>query len=212
MLTATPHPPGRYSATQWTGWSTLMLLALGVAGYALWLLVAQERPDFAASLFARHPVGALVHMACSPVALVAGALQVNRAIRTRHLVLHRWLGRLYVLAVLLAGASGMSMALQAQGGPVSEWGFGLLAVLWLLSTGLGWVAMRRGHRAAHRDWMLRSYALTLAAITLRLYIPASLIAGLPFEDAYRAIAWLCWVPNLLAAEWLVRRLRHHTTA
>lgn len=212
MLTATPPPPGRYSATQWTGWSTLMLLALGVAGYALWLLVAQERPDFAASLFARHPVGALVHMACSPVALVAGALQVNRAIRTRHLVLHRWLGRLYVLAVLLAGASGMSMALQAQGGPVSEWGFGLLAVLWLLSTGLGWVAMRRGHRAAHRDWMLRSYALTLAAITLRLYIPASLMAGLPFEDAYRAIAWLCWVPNLLAAEWLVRRLRHHTTA
>nr|WP_315494529.1 DUF2306 domain-containing protein [uncultured Rhodoferax sp.] len=207
MTPATHLHPAPYGMAQWTGWSTLMLLALGVAGYALWLLVASERPDFAASLFARHPVGALVHMVCSPVALVAGALQVNRAIRTRHLVLHRWLGRLYVLAVLLGGASGLSMAFEAQGGPVSEWGFGLLAVLWLLSTGLGFVAMRRGARNIHRDWMLRSYALTLAAITLRIYIPSSQIAGLPFEDAYRAIAWLCWVPNLLLAEWLIRRLR-----
>lgn len=204
--------PATYSPMQWTGWSTLMLLALGVAVYALWLLTASEPPDFAASLLARHPVGSLVHFACSPLALVAGALQVNRAIRTRHLVLHRWLGRLYALAVLLGGASGLSMALQAQGGPVSEWGFGLLAVLWLLSTGLGFVAMRRGQRTAHRDWMLRSYALTLAAITLRIYIPASMVAGLPFEEAYRVIAWLCWVPNLMVAEWVVRRLRHTTSA
>ena len=204
--------PRPYGAAQWTGWSTLMLLALGVSGYTLWLLLDTPRPDFAAALFARHPVGALVHMVTSPLALVAGALQVNRAIRIRHLVLHRWLGRLYVLAVLLGGASGLSMAFEAQGGPVSEWGFGLLAVLWLLSTGLGFVAVRRGARNTHRDWMLRSYALTLAAITLRIYIPSSQIAGLPFEDAYRAIAWLCWVPNLLLAEWLIRRLRNTATA
>jgi uncharacterized membrane protein len=208
MTTTAPSHPFSYSAAQWTGWSTLMLLALGVAGYALWLLLASTPPDFAASLLARHPVGTLLHFACSPVALVAGALQVNRAIRTRHLVLHRWLGRLYVLAVLLGGASGLSMAPQAQGGPVSAWGFGLLAVLWLLSTVLGFLAMRRGDRTAHRNWMLRSYALTMAAIALRLYIPASMIAGLPFEEAYRVIAWLCWVPNLLVAEWLIRRLRH----
>lgn len=209
--TSLPHP-ATYSPMQWTGWSTLMLLALGVAAYALWLLTASEPPDFAAGLLARQPVGAFVHFACSPLALVTGALQVNRAIRTRHLVLHRWLGRLYVLAVLLGGTSGLSMALQAQGGPVSEWGFGLLAVLWLLSTGLGFVAMRRGQRTAHRDWMLRSYALTLAAITLRIYIPASMVAGLPFEEAYRVIAWLCWVPNVLVAEWVVRRLRHSASA
>nr|WP_315495592.1 DUF2306 domain-containing protein [uncultured Rhodoferax sp.] len=205
--TAMAIAPGRYSAAQWTGWSTLMLLALGVSGYTLWLLLGSARPDFAAALFARHPVGALVHMVTSPLALVAGALQVNRAIRTRHLVLHRWLGRLYVLAVLLAGSSGLALAFGSFGGPITHWGFGLMAVLWLGSTGLGFMAMRRGKRTLHREWMMRSYAITLAAVTLRIYVPLTQIAGLPFEDAYRAIAWLCWVPNLLLAEWLIRRLR-----
>lgn len=185
-----------------------MLLALGVAGYSLWLLLAEQRPDFAAALFARQPVGALLHLACSPIALVAGALQVNAALRARCGVVHRWVGRLYVLAVLLGGISGMSMALTAHGGPMAQWGFGMLAGLWLFSTGSGLLAIRRGAPKAHRDWMLRSYALTTAAITLRIYIPTSLSAGLAFDDAYRAIAWLCWVPNLLAAEWMIRRLRH----
>jgi hypothetical protein len=52
--------------------------------------------------------------------------------------------------------------------------------------------------------MIRSYALTLAAVTLRLYLPSSQLAGLPFTVAYPAISWLCWVPNLLIAEWFVR--------
>lgn len=202
--------PGHYSAAQWTGWSTLMLLALGVSGYTLWLLLGSARPDFAAALFARHPVGALVHMVCSPVALVAGALQVNRALRTRHGLLHRWLGRVHVLAVLLAGSSGLALAFGSFGGPITHWGFGLMAVLWLGSTGQGFMAMRRGERTLHREWMMRSYAITLAAVTLRIYVPLTQIAGLPFEDAYRAIAWLCWVPNLLLAEWLIRRLRRTT--
>ena len=210
MRSETTLSPGHYGAAQWTGWSTLMLLALGVSGYTLWLLLGSARPDFAAALFARHPIGALVHMVCSPLALVAGALQVNRAIRTRHMVLHRWLGRLYVLAVLLAGSSGLALAFGSFGGPITHWGFGLMAVLWLGSTGLGFMAMRRGERTLHREWMMRSYAITLAAVTLRIYVPLTQIAGLPFEDAYRAIAWLCWVPNLLLAEWLIRRLRSTT--
>ena len=51
--------------------------------------------------------------------------------------------------------------------------------------------------------MLRSYALTLAAVTLRLYMPAFAIAGVGFDAAYPLIAWLCWVPNLVVVEWLV---------
>ena len=49
------------------------------------------------------------------------------------------------------------------------------------------------------------YALTLAAVTLRVYLPASMALGLDFDRAYAAIAWLCWVPNLLAAQWLIGR-------
>lgn len=52
--------------------------------------------------------------------------------------------------------------------------------------------------------MLRSYALTSAAITLRLYLGAATAAKLPFADAYPAIAWLCWVPNLALVELALR--------
>ena len=65
---------------------------------------------------------------------------------------------------------------------------------------------------AHRAWMLRSYALTLAAVTLRIYIPLSQVAGVEFEAAYQAISWFCWVPNLLIVEWIVLTRNRRPTA
>ena len=60
--------------------------------------------------------------------------------------------------------------------------------------------------------MIGSYALTLAAVTLRIYLPLSLALGVPFANAYRVISWLCWVPNIILAEWLVRRTQVPTPA
>jgi hypothetical protein len=55
--------------------------------------------------------------------------------------------------------------------------------------------------------MIRNFSLTFAAVTLRIYVPLSIALGIPFEQAYPAIAWLCWVPNLAVAEWaLVPRI------
>ena len=60
-----------------------------------------------------------------------------------------------------------------------------------------------GRIASHRAWMFRSFALTFAAVTLRLQMPAAGMAGMSFEEFYPIIAWSCWVPNLVAAElWL----------
>jgi len=53
--------------------------------------------------------------------------------------------------------------------------------------------------------MIRSYALTVAAITLRSYLPLMLVAGVPLAMSYPLVAWVCWIPNLLFAEWLIRR-------
>ena len=94
----------------------------------------------------------------------------------------------------------------AQGGLPAHVGFGLLAVLWLLATGQAYRSIRAGDQGAHRRWMTRSYALTFAAVTLRIYLPVSLAVGVPFEPAYQTIVWLCWVPNLVIAEWLILRL------
>jgi hypothetical protein len=69
--------------------------------------------------------------------------------------------------------------------------------------------IRAKNVSAHRDWMLRSYALTLAAVTLRVYLGISQFYGMDFITAYQAISWMCWVPNLLIVEWFVidRRAR-----
>ena len=48
--------------------------------------------------------------------------------------------------------------------------------------------------------MIRSFELTFGAVTLRIYLPASLLAGASFEYAYPIIAWASWVPKLVAVE------------
>lgn len=188
------------------GWSLMALMALAIAGYALANLgVAEWRNPFVQGLFQRLPLAVTLHLAGGALALVAGALQFHRGLRTRRPRLHRRLGQAYVLAVLASGLAGLWMALHSEAGPAAQWGFGLLATFWLWSTVQAWRMARARQFDAHQRWMIRSYALTLAAVTLRLYIPLFLIAGVPFPVAYLAIAWLCWVPNLVIAEWVVIR-------
>jgi len=62
----------------------------------------------------------------------------------------------------------------------------------------------RGDALTHRRWMIRSYALAAAAITLRIYLPLSVAFDWPFSIAYPAIVWLCWIPNALGAEVYLR--------
>jgi hypothetical protein len=49
---------------------------------------------------------------------------------------------------------------------------------------------------------VRNFALTFAAVTLRIYLPLSNVVGIDFDVAYPVIAWIAWVPNLLVAEWV----------
>jgi uncharacterized membrane protein len=194
------------------GWLVMVFLTLGVAGYAGAVLMAPElRPPLVQTLFTERPATTVAHFLGGAVALVAGALQVNPRLRARFLQAHRWTGRIYVVAVMTGGVAGFALALQSMGGFIARVGFALLAVAWLISTGLAYHHIRRRELPAHRRWMIRSYALTLAAVTLRIYLPASLIAGIPVALAYPAIAWLCWVPNLLVGEWLLMR-RHSRSA
>jgi uncharacterized membrane protein len=186
-------------------WLGMTLLALAVAGYAITMLFAPEfRPSFVRNLFEERPVAAFVHFMGGAIALVVGAFQLNSRLRTRFIGAHRWLGRLYVLAVLIGGVAAFTLALHSFGGPIAHTGFGLLAACWMGSTLNAYRHIRQGNLSTHRNWMIRSYALTLAAVTLRLYLPSSQLAGFTMAAAYPAISWLCWVPNLLIAEWFVR--------
>jgi uncharacterized membrane protein len=184
----------------------LYFLTFGVAGYAAYTygmlpLGALVHPDMQANFLA-HSTGIYTHAFAAIVALVLGPFQFSSRLRQKHLQLHRWLGRSYLaIGVLVGGVSGLYMAQFAYGGPVARLGFAALALFWLYTGLHAFLAIRRGAVNEHRRWMVRNFALTFAAVTLRIYLPSSMLAGIDFSVAYPIIAWLCWVPNLLFAEW-----------
>ena len=109
---------------------------------------------------------------------------------------------------LIAGTAGLILAFGAQTGPVSTAGFGLLAVIWLYATTKAWRLAVGRRFAEHERWMIRSFALTFAAVTLRIYLPFAFFSPWGYDNTYRAISFLCWVPNLIAAElYLANRLK-----
>lgn len=184
-----------------TGWWVMTLLALVVSLYAAFLLaVPGARPPFMASH--AMPFAVLVHFGGGALALAIGPFQFRSSLRNRRIGLHRWMGRAYLGAIAAGGLAGLALATVAQGGLVAQTGFGTLALAWMSTTALAYVTIRRGDDVQHRAWMTRSFALTYAAVTLRVYLPLSIASGVPFDEAYRVIAWMCWVPNLLVAEWL----------
>lgn len=186
----------------------LYFLAIGVAGYAVVSygfspLGSWVHPDMKA-VFKSHPIGIYTHIFASIVALLLGPLQFARSLRQKYSALHRWSGRIYLLlGVLVGGAAGLYMAQFAYGGLVSRAGFALLALAWLTTGLMAYLTIRRRDILGHRRWMIRNYALTFAAVTLRIYLGLFFAAGVKFEDFYPLVAWLCWAPNLLLAEWLL---------
>lgn len=145
---------------------------------------------------------ALTHYIGAGIALVIGAGQFVPAVRSRFLAVHRWMGRLYVVSALAGACSGFAMATRSSGGLVGHFGFGVLALAWVWTTAQAYLYIRGGQIEAHRRWMIRSFSLTFAAVTLRIYLPIAQYTGIPFDTAYAAISWLAWVPNLaLAVVW-----------
>ncbi|MFN8291901.1 MAG: DUF2306 domain-containing protein [Chitinophagaceae bacterium] len=154
-----------------------------------------------------------IHVYASIWVLLAGFTQFSKYIQRHHPRLHRVFGYIYVTNILLiTGPAGLVMGFYANGGTFSRIAFVLLAALWILFTALALIKARQGHFKAHRQYMIRSYALTLSAITLRAWkylitnayhLDDALVV--PPMDVYRIVAWLGWGGNLLFAEWWIRR-------
>lgn len=154
------------------------------------------------------------HIVAGGLALVTGPFQFWRGLRDRHRSVHRWMGRGYLAAVAIAGVAGLVIAPFSEAGLAGLVGFGTLAVLWLVSAWRAYRAIRAQDVANHRAWMMRNFALTYSAVTLRLWLGVLIgVQALPggfdfdaaFANAYGVVPFLAWLPNLVVAEWLIRR-------
>lgn len=148
-----------------------------------------------------------IHVYASLWVLFAGFTQFSRNIQRNNPRLHRILGYIYVTNILLVtGPAGLIMGFYANGGFFSRVAFVALAVLWILFTAIALIKARQKDFKAHRRYMIRSYALTLSALTLRAWKYAiTNTVTLPPMDVYRAVAWLGWVVNLGVAEYIIYR-------
>ena len=146
----------------------------------------------------------VLHISLAPVALAVGSVQFFASVRKRK-PLHRWLGRIYGLAILVSGSAGLVVALNAAGGPSAQFGFALLAIAWVLTTAIAIRHALARRFGKHRRWMIYSFALTFAGVTLRLYLLGFSAAGFTYTEASTYLAWLCWLPNLGFAFWWLNR-------
>lgn len=159
----------------------------------------------------RHSIYLLafyIHILTGSIVLITGIFQLSKWIRTRYTAWHRASGKVYIFVILIFTApSGLVMSLYANGGLVAGIGFALLALLWWFFTWKGFQNAIHKHWDIHREFMMRSYALTFAAVTLRLYSFFFALAGFRGESIYIVIAWLSWVPSLIVMEIYLRQNR-----
>ena len=150
-----------------------------------------------------NPPAFILHTSFGGLALLLAPWQFVGGLRRRYPRFHSWIGRAYVAAVLISGAAAYPVAFGTFAGPIASAGFAAMATAWLGTTLVAWRAVRERRYAAHRCWMIRSFALALSAVTLRLALVVTTQLQLDFMPIYRVTSWASWIVNLLLAElWL----------
>ncbi len=156
-----------------------------------------------------------VHVIASSLVLIAGFTQFFSTIRTRFPKIHRFSGWLYITTIfILALPSGFILALSAAGGFPTQLSFVLLCLLWGVSTFLALYNALKKRWFLHRDWMIRSFALSLSALSLRtwkmvLYPLQPYFEWLTPVHIYQLESWLGWCVNLIIAEIIILKLRQN---
>ncbi|WP_245738721.1 DUF2306 domain-containing protein [Pedobacter rhizosphaerae] len=148
-----------------------------------------------------------IHVFSAIFVLFAGFTQFNNSILTTRTKIHRWFGYLYTVVVLaFAAPSGIFIGWFANGGLIARIAFVILGLLWFWFTLKAILSILKRDVKGHQKFMYRSFALATSAITLRLWkvILVYLFHPAPM-DLYQIIAWLGWIPNLLIAEWIIKK-------
>ena len=149
----------------------------------------------------------VLHIVGASVYAILGAFQFVPGFRRRRPGWHRAAGRLLVPCGLLVGLSALWMTLfypHPVGDGVFLSAFRLLfGSAMVVSIVLGYTAIRRRDVTRHREWMMRGYAIGLAAGTQALILMAGeMIAGPPSELSRALLMGAAWVINLAVAEWV----------
>ena len=145
------------------------------------------------------------HVAAGVAALLLGPAQLWLGLNRRTKSLHRIAGIAYVAAVAVSGAAAFYLAAHTDFGWVFGMGLTTMAATWMLSTVLAILAILCHQAQQHREWMIRSYVLTFAFVTIRcVEALLDIMKGGNIVDRMSAAAWLGWIMPLVVTEALMQ--------
>ena len=152
-----------------------------------------------------YKIAFFTHVYTSFFLMILGAFQFIVPVKKQTKIMHRISGRLYgFIVVFCSGPSGLIMAYHANGGVVAKISFVILSFLWVYFTIMAVKYAIKKQLVLHQKFALRSFALTMSAISLRLFKYLIVASFHPQQmDAYRIVAWLGWTFNLLLAEIII---------
>lgn len=165
--------------------------------FVLWhddrFIVDHSHPSWAYYFPVRWIV--LPHALAGLMALLIGPFQLSTRFRTRHLRIHRIMGRIYLVGVTIAALIGIYLAATHQEHLQDKMWVFALAGAWLITGLLAFVAVRNGNIETHQQWVTRNYAFTCVFVTARA------LGAVPIPTRYEdAPAWILLLASLLFAE------------
>ena len=202
MALASPTSPLAAANVRSRLWLALALCALFAAGLYYWFdaalryFVHQNEAVF--RRYWPNRIWLLAHIAGGSLALLTGPFQLWSGFKRWQPKLHRGLGYVYAVGILLGGGASFVLSVRSS---IPDFGFALffLGFAWWLTLGMALVAIRNRRFDAHRDWMIRSYIVTFGFVTFRYIVDWQVFNSLG-RSKLAAVAWSCWVLPLLIAE------------
>jgi uncharacterized membrane protein len=183
--------------------SALALLALWFIGRSALPYLEFSQAHYGPYFWPRR-WGLLLHVAGGVIALTAGIVQLWLGLTNRVAALHRAIGKLYVGVIAVASIAGFYLSLTISGNAPYGAGLFFLCVAWVVTTTMAVLAIRNRNLLQHREWMMRSYAVTFAFVTFRLGVDVLVSQGLAVGAAQGIMAWACWAIPLLLLEPLLQ--------
>ena len=146
------------------------------------------------------------HIFAGMFCIIAALTQFSTYILKKRKAIHIWMGKIYVLVVLIIGApTGLYMSFFAKGSFWERMLFMFMAVYWFFTTAKGLQTIKVKNVLAHKNWMIRSYSMAMTAVTFRIYHILFDYYGVDHLYNYEISLWISVLGNMLAAEYFIFR-------
>jgi hypothetical protein len=157
-----------------------------------------------------YSISFYIHIFAGMFCIGTALLQFSSYILKKRKAIHIWGGRIYVIVVLLLGApTGMYMSFFAKGGIAEKLLFMFMAVSWFVFTLLGFTAILQKQVLSHKNWMIRSYAMAMTAVTFRIYYIILYLFDVEVTQNYEVSLWISVIGNMLIAEYIIWKKSKH---